>query len=225
MDSDNAEIVEGVIQTDADVEGVADFNDQVPENEGSDLSTDSDASVEADAGTTFDELAQKKGFDSPDALAKAYQELEKQNKQVEMDRSSLLKARTEVVKDNEVEAKDADLNSKTLREIREINEKMELRELFDKYKDAPEYAKAMAEHVKAHPKASWESAYRFVRFDDLAKEAKREGKDEAYQNIQEKQKAQSTGAQPKKILKKNINSLLQDKSVPLADIEKLLPHS
>lgn len=222
MDSDNTDDIVA-IHTDSEVEGVSDTNADVPENVEADLSDASDApSDEASEGTTFEELAQKKGWSSPDDLAKAYRELESQNKRVEMDRASLLKIRQTEKRSDVVEEEPTLEESGVLREVREMKERLEIKELFDTHKDAGEYSKRMADFIKENPHATWESAYRFVKFEDLEKRARDEGRQEAYQNIEQKKKASGVSSGPKTKKGKTLDELVRDKDVPLSEIEKML---
>lgn len=218
MDGDNAP---GVAQfSDAPEPGQAEDVSLAPPDEAVGEESTTQAPDEAETGITFDELAQKKGFKSADDLAKAYSNLESQNKKVEMDRADLMKARggSEAPKGAQVTP-----NQLLEKEVRAIKERVEINELFGKYGDAKEYAKQMAEHIKKHPNATWEQAYRFVKFDDLAKTSKQEGRREAYENIDKKKQVEAEKPAPRSTGKKDLDTLIKDRSVSLADIEKLLP--
>src|SRR3990167_10266514 len=92
MDAEN----DVVVNPEAPEQGQADEEDinTSPANEESEQSTDSYAPDEsAETGTTFDELAKKKGWQNPDDMAKSYAELERHKTTVEMDRAALIKAR------------------------------------------------------------------------------------------------------------------------------------
>lgn len=214
--------------TDADnVEGVSQFPDAPYEGQAEDaITTPADEAVEGDSdtqapddtaseGTTFEQLAQKKGFKSADDMAKAYSNLETQNKKVEMDRADLLKAR------NGETPKSSTPNIE--KEVRALKERVEINDLFQKHPDAKDYAKQMAEHIKEHPSATWEQAYRFVKFDDLEKTSRQEGRKEAYENIDQKSKARAEKSAPRQTSKKDLDAMIKDRSVSMADIEKLLP--
>lgn len=206
---------------DAPLEGQADDVNLAPaDTEVEEESAETEAPEEqAEDGTTFEELAQKKGFRTPNDLAKAYRELESHTTKVQMDRAELLKARG-----GDPKGKTVQPGSELEKEVRAIKERVEINELFSKYTDAKDYSKQMAEHIKEHPNASWEQAYRYVKFDDLAKTSKQEGRREAYQNIDQKAKIISEKPAPRKAPKKDLASLIKDRTVPLAEIEKLLPH-
>lgn len=225
---DEADKAEGVVEADApDIGEYGQDEAEAPAPEDAGQSS-SDAPEGAKAGTTWEELAEKKGFKSPDDLARAYSELESHNKTVEMDRAELLKAREGKEEEPKSEAPADDKSNKVLaqvlREQRELKEKLEIKELFDQHKDASRYAKAMADHVKRHPNATWEQAYRYVKFDDLEAEAKKKGIEEAYTTQKEKGRyaVARSGA---KALPKNLQGVnIMDRSIPLSDIEKMLPH-
>lgn len=219
-DSPADELKEDILQ--AGQEDV-DEEDTVPSDDESDDATDSEASEDADEETTFEKLAKKKGFSSPEDLAKAYTELESKNTRVEMDFASLVKTRGETTEETSTKAASDD---RVLREVREVKERVEINELFGKYDDASSYAKSMADYIRSNPNASWEAAYRFVKYPDLAKHAKEEGRKEAYQNIEGKSKAKVESATKRKGKQgKDVNKLLSDPNVPLSEIEKMLPHN
>ncbi len=215
-DTDNA----GVSQfSDAPYEGQADEAITAPVDEVVEEESDTQAPDDsAKTGITFDELAQKKGFKSADDLARSYTELESKNKQVEMDRADLIKARG-----GQETIKPGTAQPTVEKEVRALKERVEINELFGKYSDAKDYAKSMAEHIKSHPNATWEQAYRYVKFDDLAKTAKQEGRKEAYDNIDQKKRSVAEKPSPRPTQKKDLDSMIKDRSTSLADIEKLLP--
>ena len=173
--------------------------------------------------SAFAELAKKKGFKSADELAKAYAELEAQNKKVEMDRAELLKARNVTPEPK----KDESLDKAALRRIEErqklIDEKMEIQDVFQKHPDAQKYINEMKEYATAHPTIPWETVYRQVSYDDRVKEAKEQGREEAYKNIKKKESG-TERASIKIEDKEDVAKMLHDKKVSLTDIEKMLPH-
>ena len=215
---------------------------EVPSTTGSESVTEPEVpGAQTNPGKDFEELANKKGFKSPDDLAKAYSELEADNTRTKMDNSDLLKAREEGLSsktddkvpeitsdmtDDEAKAVlnkhiDEQLESK----LRPIQEKQAINDVVNKYPDAPKYFGKMAEHVKNNPKESWESAYKNVKFDDLATEAKQEGRNEAVANQAAKSSAQVEASSVKQSKVDDLKAQLGDKNIPLSEIEKNLPHS
>jgi hypothetical protein len=183
--------------------------------------------AQANEGTTFEELAQKKGYSSPNELARDYALLESHNKKVEMTNAELAKARHATSDEGTTNAPaDNSELAKVKRELQEVRDRQEINDLMKKYDDFPKYGKQMAAYIKEHPHASWESAFKVTSYDDHVGGAKQAGRDEAYQNIDKKQ---SLAVEPARGRTQqptigDISSMLKDKSMKLSDIEKMLPH-
>lgn len=195
-----------------------------------------ETSSSPEEGTEGDKLYAGK-YKSVEELEKGYQELQRHSTKVEMDRAELLKAR-EVPEDNvafpvEENATGETTQQDTMKILNRIidqrtqplKEQLQLNEVFQKYQDFPQYAKEAAKLIKDRPHLSWEEAYRYVKFDDRAREAREEGRKEAYAKIGEKQAATTPATKAKESKERPVEELLSDRSVKLSDIEKMLPHA
>ena len=189
--------------------------------------------TDAPRGTTFDDLAAKKGFKSADDLAAAYQNLESQNKRVEMSLSELVDSRlqspaTDDVSPEELanaQSQEAALKivEKVVRKFtRPLEDKLALQDLMAKNPDATQYASEMAKLVKNNPGIGWDVAYKAAKFDQLAVQARDEGRTEAYRGIQKKQAF--TVEAPKAVVKdsKPLLDLIKDRSVPFSEVSRIM---
>src|SRR3990167_1694140 len=187
----------------------------------------------APQGTTFADLAAKKGFQSADDLAAAYQNLESQNKRVEMSLSELVSSRLQAQPNDEVtteelanaQSQEAALKivEKVVRKFtRPLEDKLALQDLMANNQDAAQYASEMANLVKTNPGISWDVAYKAAKFDRLAVQAREEGKREAYQGIQHKQAF--TVESPKAAAKdsKPLLDLIKDKNIPFHEVSRIM---
>jgi hypothetical protein len=167
-----------------------------------------------------DPMIPKSRFDEINAQLK--ESKERLQKYEGVNTNDLLEARS-----TSQEAKDTGVSEeKTLKELQALKDKVELNEVKAKYPDMDNYAKKMAEFIRKEPHASWETAYKSVKFDDLENNARQEGREEAYQNIEQKKKASgespSTHKMPPSNLSK-VETMLASKNTSLSDIEKMLP--
>jgi len=172
-------------------------------------------------GTTFEELAAKKGFKSIDDLAKAYANLESQNKKVEMTNAELQKLFFEAQQrsqnqdtqpfsqtlpenldvdkqaleelDRFVSEKVKEREEKLRQEFKTELEKKELKEVIKENPDFVNYAKDVKEVKKKYPDMSFSEAYIFAKAQkgDLQKEVKAQGLKEGAKAVIEQQKAQT----------------------------------
>tara|TARA_R100001530_G_scaffold13251_2_gene12260 strand:+ start:4100 stop:4741 length:642 start_codon:yes stop_codon:yes gene_type:complete len=136
--------------------------------------------------------------------------------------NDLLNVRNE----SKAETEKISLDEKTLREVNSLKEKFEINEVKAKYPDMEKYAKDMAEFVRGNPTASWESAYKNAKFDEIAQTAKQAGREEAYQNIGEKPLASGESPNVHKPISNNLSkaeAMLLDRTASLADVEAMLP--
>lgn len=184
-------------------------------------------------GTTFDELAVKKGFSSPDDLARAYANLESQNKRVEMSLAELIKFREpqpEALADDalssEVASQDEDavkVVEKVVKRItRPLEDRLHLQELFYKNPDAAQYASEMGKLVKENPGISWDVAYKAAKFDALGNQSRLEGKQEAYQAIRQKEAVAVGSARPVSKETRQVDDLIRDKSIPFSEVQRIM---
>ena len=195
-------------------------------------SAQADPSSDASApqGTTFEELASKKGFKSADDLAAAYANLESQNKRVEMGFAELAKIRettqSEFVPDvsNVQTPEDAQriVEGIVKKFTRPLEDKIALQDLFFKNPDAAQYAASMAKLVKDSPGMNWEHAYKVAKFDDVAKQATEKAKQEVYQAIQQKQAVATAPARASAKDTRPLAELIKDKSIPFVEIQRIM---
>lgn len=177
--------------------------------------------------TSFEELAAKKGFKSPDDLAKAYENLESHNKVVEMNMADILAARSpEPVDTAQAVTTETDalkiVESVAKKAMRPLQDKVELQDLFLNFPDAKEYAGGIAKAVKENPGISWNSAYKLAKYDSLQSKAVEQGKQEAYQNIAQKQAVQAGTPRPTVKENADLKSVIRDRSIPFSEITRIV---
>ena len=189
--------------------------------------------AKAPLGTTFDDLAVKKGFRNADDLAAAYENLESQNKRVEMSLAELVKLREQTIPQSEIapdELNQVQTQEDALKVVervvkkftRPLEDKLALQELFHNNPDAPSFASDMAKLVKENPGVSWAVAYRAAKFEALDKQSREKGRQEAYQTIQQKQAATvSQPATPQKSAQ-GLKELIGDKSIPFREVTRIM---
>ena len=185
--------------------------------------------------TTFAELAAKKGWQSPEDMAKAYAHLESHNTKVEMSMAELANARETEEQELPQESSNESVgpvesHDEALRVVQNIvkqqtkplQDQIALMNLFNKSPDAKNYATQMAKVVKDNPGVSWEVAYKAAKFDDVSKQANVQGTQEA-QDMQQLKQAAITGvAKPTPRDTRSVESLVEDKSIPLSEIRKMI---
>lgn len=183
--------------------------------------------------TTFAELAAKKGFKSPDDLAKAYANLESQNTRVEMGLSDLMRLREQsqpgetedlAAVDQEIQTQEQALKvvEKVVRRFtRPLEDKIALQELFFKHPDATQYAAEIGKAIKDNPGITWESAYKVAKFDALQNTAREQGREEAYQTMEKKQLASVQPTRPAEQAT-NLRDLIVDKNIPWIEVQRIM---
>lgn len=188
----------------------------------------------APAGTTFQELAAKKGFQSADDLATAYNNLESQNKRVEMGLAEVLKAREEQLQSEQAytaeELNQAQTQEQAVkvveglikRHTRPLEDKLALQDLFFRNADAKQYAADIAKAVKENPGISWEAAYKIAKYDNASKEAQERGRQEAYQTIVQKQQIATDGVRGTVKSQRPLDELIRDKSIPFTEVQRIM---
>lgn len=183
--------------------------------------------------TIYAELAAKKGFKTPDDLAKAYMNLETQNKRVEMGLSELAKLRNETQQSAElaeqipaqVETQDDAMKvvERVVKKVtRPLEDKLALQDLMLRVPDVKEYAAEMASVVKLNPSITWEAAYKVAKFDALQKTAREEGRKEAYQAVQQKQAASVASSKPRASNERALDDLIRDKGIPFKEVQRIM---
>lgn len=184
-------------------------------------------------GTTFAELAEKKGFKSPDDLAKSYAELESKKGRLEMGLNELAALRTQPVQQPApIEVKTENDAIRLVQQIvdqrmqsvvRPLEDKVQLQEFSRLNPDFQQYAGRIAQVVKENPNISWESAYKIAKFDTLQEQSKEAGKQEAYQTIAQKQA--SVVGQPRPQAQRNeqpLANMVADKNVPWKEVQRIM---
>ncbi len=187
----------------------------------------------APTGTTFDELAAKKGFKSPEDLAKAYMNLEAQNTKVTMSLADLAKSRddaqTHIANESSqnVRVETQDDAMKVVENIvrkatRPLEDKLALQDLLLRNPDVKDYASEMAKVVKDNPGVTWETAYKAAKFDALQRTSVEKGRQEAYQTMQQKQSVNVAPARPKASNQQSLENLVKDRSIPFKELQKIM---
>ncbi|MCK4522397.1 MAG: hypothetical protein KAU20_07530 [Nanoarchaeota archaeon] len=159
---------------------------------------------------TFDELAAKKGFNSPDDLAKSYVNLESQNKRVEVTLADAINARitppveqipTQPVQPVPAENAGADENAALEIVDSRIASKLKKHEDIMDYKmhliqnpTDQQFAAEAVNVVKDNPGIKWGTAFEAAKArmgGIVTQQTREDGKNEAYANIALKQNAQA----------------------------------
>jgi hypothetical protein len=190
--------------------------------------------VNASQGTTFAELAAKKGFKSVEDLAAAYQNLESQNKKVEMSLAELVKLRDEsfaaepVITQpvNQVQSQDEAIKiveGIARRTIRPLEDKLALQDLLLRQPDAQQFAVEMAAVIKQDPNVTWETAYKAAKFDVLNRQADALKQQQA-QQVQELKQRASIGSTKSAANApvKSLDDLVNDRTIPFAEVQRIM---
>lgn len=184
------------------------LENQMPSQQVPEQKQETIVSKAVEGTTTFDELAAKKGFNSPDDLAKAYSNLESQNKRVEVTLADAMKARldSKAIETPKVEETIEDLddmdNKNAVKIIQGMIDKKVgvAQDVFDYQMHLlqnPQDKEIAAEAIKVvreNPGIKWETAFAAAKTTatgQTVEQAKEDGKNEAYSNIEKKQDAQS----------------------------------
>lgn len=188
---------------------------------------------EAPQGTTFAELAAKKGFKSVDDLANAYQNLESHSTKVTMTAADIIKAVQEatpiaepapivpqaVSQDQQaIKIVEAIVDART----KPLQERVALQDLFLKNPDAAQYASGIAQVVKENPGIKWEAAYKLAKFDAAQEQARQQGTQQAYQNMQTKVAAVAGTSVPTQRSGPDVRNMIKDRSVPFSEITRVM---
>lgn len=184
---------------------------------------------------TYEELAAKKGFGSVDDLAKAYSNLESQNKKVEVTLADAIRARqesTETVQDAVQAVQDND-NDEALTIVNRLIDKKvgAVKDTFDyqmHLMQNPEdkaFTSQAIKYVRENPGIKWDVAFKAAKADSLPQLERERGKQEAYQSIGQKQAGQAmhgqTVREPAMDAEKLIEGIKTGK-VPLAAARKII---
>lgn len=151
--------------------------------------------------TTFDELAVKKGFRSPEDLAKAYKELEQRTSRSEAVLSEVIRSRMEgsfeqpqsTPKVEEVNSPEDALrivDQRVQKQVKPLQDRLEYEIYLVTHPDEKQFSSEALRIAKDNPGVSWEIAFKAAKADSLASTERERGKQEAYQSIQNKQDAQ-----------------------------------
>lgn len=103
----------------------------------------------------------------------------------------------------------------------------ELQATIARYNDFPLYVEKIKQKITENPYMAWDDAYKSSKFDDLANETKQQTRQEISKKIEakeaqvgEKSTAKSPGREERDLIE-----MIKDKSIPLSEIEKMLPHT
>jgi len=203
---------------------------------------------QSQGGTTFEELAQKKGFQSPDDMAKSYANLEREfhgnrggsqtepnsgqpNPQPTMNQPTQQAAPApQPAAPAQPQRQQGESQAQYDERLRRIETRFELQDLQGKYSDVGEYSQEILEKVKATPGMQLEDAYWAAKGRRAEQEAHQqgfqEGQQQATQTAEAKMRAatQMPGARTEQGASvsdkiKDANSLTE-----LQEIERTLPH-
>lgn len=180
--------------------------------------------VSESAPSAYDTLAQKKGFKTPDDLARSYEELESHNKKVEMDSAKLEKmffdksreaspAPVEPPKptaNDPIQELDAFVNERVTkrdaeirREVKKELERRDLREVMKEHKDFAEFAPAVKDLKDKYPDMPFTEAYTLAKASSGGFSKDAQVKAEAVLKVREQQASAQT-APPKASEESNI---------------------
>jgi hypothetical protein len=131
------------------------------------------------------------------------------------------------IREQKPEAKAPDLaNVESLinEKLAPLQIKLETDQVLRSHEDFPQFAAGALSRIKQNPSLSLEDAYRLEKFEHLESKAKEEGKTEAYQTIEKKSDLsfEQTG---RKTIQKPVEEMIKDKTVPLSELAKMLPHA
>lgn len=192
-------------------------------------------SPSAPTGTTFADLATKKGWTSPDDMAKSYAELESHNKRVEMTAADVIK----LVNEGKTVPNSAPLPAPVATTpdtqaieivraiaqdtVRPLQQQVELQQLFLNNPDAKDYAAGIAEAVKTNPGISWNAAYKVAKFDALEQKAKETVVNNQQQTNVLRQSVQvGSGTPTANRGGPDVRSIISDRSVPFSEVTKMV---
>ncbi len=184
-------------------------------------------------GTTYAELAAKKGFTTPDDLAKAYANLESHNKKVEMTAADVMRevyaaapTVAPVPQPQPMTSDDAAIKivqGIVRGEVKPLEEKIALQDLFLNNKDAPEYAVGIAKAVKENPGISWQNAYKIAKFDAQAQQVADQARQSAQQTQTLKTQVMAGNASPTQARGgPDVRSIINDRSVPFKEVTRVM---
>jgi len=209
----------------------------VPTNEEAQGETAPANPENAPQGTTFEELAAKKGFKSADDLAKSYAELEKSHTKQSMDISELMKARQQepsqaaqaqmvqkVQDDNPDMSQDEAIQivEKLIsKQVSPLKEELEILRTF-KSEEEQRLAPQAAQIVKENPGISWKLALEIAQSRTSSERLKEQGTQEAYQSIQKKQAVQADSVQTGIKKEVNLEDLVNNKDIPFSEVQKIM---
>lgn len=185
-------------------------------------------------GTTFAELAAKKGWQSPDDMAKSYANLESHNKKVEMTADDILKmvqaqpqpqqivqpvAPQQNIPDQQaIQIVQAIVDNT----VKPLQERVALQDLFLNNPDAKEFATGIAEVVKSNPGISWPNAYKLAKYDAVQQQSVQQGRQEAYKNIAQKQEFIAGASVPTQRSGPDVRNVIKDRSIPFQEVDRMV---
>lgn len=190
----------------------------------------------AQQGTTFAELAAKKGFKTADDLAKAYGELEVHATKKSMELSELATAKAEGLKNSTGAGQGNGTSTKTDyspdealaivgrlidERVAPIQEQLAIRETF-KNQDDMQFAPAVAELVRKNPSIPWDVALKAVKYDTVATTAaEAKARKDAETNAL-REKAQAGSSNQRIAPQSNLGAMISDKNVPFKEVQKAM---
>jgi len=189
---------------------------------------------------TFDELAAKKGFKSPDDMAKSYQNLESQNTRVEVSLADAIKARNEGEVSNERNEVESAMNAESTddalkivsrmidKKVKAVEDKQEYQLHLMANPDDQKHAAKAIDIVRENPGISWGTAFDAAKGRDTGQNlsaAREEGKQEAYDTKTAKEDVTDIHGGTTKELQMTPKMLIdgiKTGQIPLAEARKII---
>lgn len=194
--------------------------------------TETQTVQEGSTGVTFQELAAKKGFKTPDDLARSYANLEQSHTKKSMELSELAEiklskpqAQEKVQQlENQGYTQDEAINivKKLIHdELAPFKEQIAIKETFKNEEDMS-YAPQVAELVKRNPTIPWDVALKSVKYDAVVNKLTTEqaNRKSQEQNLKERSQVASSGASPRQ--ETNLGSLVNDRTVPFNEVRRIM---
>lgn len=190
--------------------------------------TNTQEAAGGETARTYEELAAKKGFKSPEDLARSYMELEKAKTLQSMDMAELLRVKLDA-QESQPGTQDMShdeairiVESIVEKRVRPLQETLEIQKAFKNPEDM-QYASEVAGLVKSNPTIPWSIALEAIKYRHAPERLKEEGKNEAYQTIQSKQPfMQSDEASLARKREVDVMGIVNDRSIPFREVQKIL---
>lgn len=189
---------------------------------------------QAPPGATFADLAAKKGWASPDDMAKSYANLESSHTKKSMELSDLMDARLgnqsapqsqsgtqqsekSYTPDEALAIVDRLIDSR----VAPLREQLAIRETFKTEEDM-QYAPQVAELVKKNPTIPWDVALKAVKYDTAASKLQEVNAQNQSHEAAQKEKAQAASGGNRSQSASNVQAIMSDKSIPWKEKDRIM---